>query len=79
MLETWLLLEFCDRGNLDRAIMQQKVFLLPGGQRDVVRRPRLQTPNLLGRCSRAVLWLLPGRVPGQSPGQPISNQRPSCW
>ncbi|KAK9906630.1 hypothetical protein WJX75_005201 [Coccomyxa subellipsoidea] len=31
-LETWLLLEFCDRGNLDRAIMQQKEFHYPNGK-----------------------------------------------
>ncbi|BDA46411.1 probable serine/threonine-protein kinase/receptor R826 at N-terminal half [Coccomyxa sp. Obi] len=32
MLETWLLLEFCDRGNLDRAIMQQKSFQYSNGK-----------------------------------------------
>lgn len=36
MRETWMLLEYADRGNLDRALVQGK-FMLPDGRLDLVR------------------------------------------
>lgn len=36
MRETWMLLEYADRGNLDRALVQKK-FMTPDGRLDLVR------------------------------------------
>lgn len=46
MRETWMLLEYADRGNLDRALVQGK-FMTPDGRLDLV---------LLLPCPTRLFW-----------------------
>lgn len=56
MRETWMLLEYADRGNLDRALVQGK-FMLPNGCLDLVRPPALPHA-FFGKW--ATMWGPPG-------------------
>lgn len=46
MRETWMLLEYADRGNLDRALVQKKL-MLDNGCLDMVRQHASQMACLL--------------------------------
>jgi hypothetical protein len=50
MRETWMLLEYCDRGNLDRAILN-RVFVRDG-KANLARARRAAAPPSPAACSR---------------------------